>query len=146
MTVHTATLADLEDLVTLFDAYRVWYRKPSDVAAARAFLQARLANQESVIFLAKDHDQAAGFVQLYPSFTSLGMKRLWVLNDLYVAPEFRKQGVGTALLERAQKLGQETDASSLMLETEVNNHSAKALYEKLGFEKSTEYEVYYLGL
>lgn len=89
--VH-ATPADVGEIAPLFDAYRQFYQKPSDVEAARRFLFARLSKNESVLFLARHEGRVVGFVQLYPVFSSIGLTRQWILNDLYVAPEARKLG------------------------------------------------------
>jgi GNAT superfamily N-acetyltransferase len=137
-----ASFEHLDTLSVLFDGYRQFYRQPPDVEAARAFLQARLANEESVIFLASGEPGGMGFTQLYPTFSSVSMKRLWILNDLFVAPHARKLGVGEALLERARTFAGETGAKGLMLETAVDNLTAQRLYERLGWERETEFYMY----
>ena len=96
-----AALDDLEALVPLFDAYRQFYAQPSDPEGARAFLSDRLKRGESVIFLAVTEGMVVGFTQLYPSFSSVSMQRLWILNDLFVTPDARNVGAGRVLLERA---------------------------------------------
>ena len=107
MVVIQAGPEHLEGVAALFDAYRVFYRQASDIEGARRFISARLSRGESKIFLAISGDGAEaplGFVQLFPSFSSVSMKDLWILNDLFVAPEGRRQGVGRALMERARQL------------------------------------------
>ena len=95
-----AELDDLDALAPLFDAYRQFYGEASDLPGARIFLGDRLKRGESVIFLAVVDRAVVGFTQLYPSFSSVSMKRLWVLNDLFVTPDARTSGAGRALLER----------------------------------------------
>lgn len=130
-----ASLADLEDLVPLFDAYRQFYKQAPDAAGARQFLAERLEKEESVVFMAFEEDRAVGFTQLYPIFSSVGMGRSWLLNDLYVDASARKKGVGLQLLEAAKQWGRETGSRWLMLETAVDNYAAQALYEKNGWRK-----------
>ncbi len=143
-----ASAEHLDLLVPLFDAYRQFYRLPSDVARARAYLAERLARSESVVFLAVGRSEAEraglGFTQLYPSFSSLAMKRVWILYDLYVAPHARKQGVAKALMEQARRLAVETGADSLVLETAIDNHIAQRLYEQLGWQRDVEFYRYSL--
>jgi GNAT superfamily N-acetyltransferase len=134
----------LGQIVPLFDAYRQFYEQPSDTQGARRFLHDRLVNGESVIFLALLDGEAAGFIQLYPSFSSVSMKRRWILNDLFVTPEARRKGVGEAMLERARLYAVETGAKGLMLETAVDNIPAQRLYESLGWQRETEFYVYNL--
>lgn len=135
MKIVSATLEHLDQLVSLFDAYRVWYRMDSDKAAANSFLSNRIKNRESEIFLAMDDEgKAVGFTQLYPLFSSTRMKRLWLLNDLYVIPDFRGQGISKQLIDRAKELARATKAAGISLETEKSNHIGNQLYSQTGFE------------
>jgi ribosomal protein S18 acetylase RimI-like enzyme len=143
-----ATLADLDAVASLFDAYRVFYRQAPDVASARSFIEARLQHGESVIFLSRDSVSGAalGFTQLYPSFSSVAARRIWILNDLFVVPAARKRGVARALMERARAFATETGASRLVLETAEDNHAAQSLYESLGYARETDERHYALTL
>lgn len=136
--IRPATLHDLDSLVPLFDAYRRFYGQAPDLAGARRFLFERLEREESVVFLAFDGERAVGFTQLYPQFSSVGMDRNWLLNDLYVDESARKGGVGFQLLEAARAFGRESGARWLVLETGVDNYAAQALYEKAGWTRVEE--------
>jgi len=146
MTIKEATLTDAAHVAALFDAYRMYYEQTSDLPGAEQFIAERLRNRESVIYLALDEGRPVGFTQLYPFFTSVGMKRAWVLNDLYVTEGYRNRGVGRALIAAAQDLARSTSAKWIMLQTYTSNVNAQALYEKLGFEKDTSSYYYYLGV
>ena len=139
--ISQAALAQLDAVVPLFDAYRQFYKQPSDLAGAWQFLRERIEHAESVIFLASQNGRALGFTQLYPSFSSLSMKPLWVLNDLYVVPDARKQGVGAALLRRAQQFAIARQARGLSLATAVDN-PAQRLYEQMGWVRDTQFYHY----
>ncbi len=130
----------------LFDGYRVFYGRPSDPAGALAFVSERVAAGDSVIFLAVRDSEALGFTQLYPSYSSVTMKRLWILNDLFVRRAARRQGVAAALLERAARFAKETGARGLVLETAVDNLPAQRLYERLGWKRETAYHRYVLDV
>ena len=138
-----AELDDLDALVPLFDAYRRFYGQPSDLMSARTFLADRFKRGESVIFLAVVDGAIVGFTQLYPSFSSVSMKRLWVLNDLFVTPDARKSGAGRALLERAERWAAETGAKGLTLSTQITNLGAQRLYEACGWTKDDEFLHYH---
>ena len=136
---------DLDDLVPLFDAYRQFYGQRSDLSAARAFLRDRIERDESVIYLAYTKPrEAAGFTQLYPSFSSISLRPLWILNDLYVRSDVRRGGVGRALLERARQHAIETAAKGLVLSTGVTNKAAQTLYESCGWQREDEFFQYHL--
>ncbi len=146
-TVTQAALDDLDALTPLFDAYRVFYGKPSDPDAAREFLRERLALRESVIFIAHDAGgKALGFTQLYPCFSSVSARRLWILNDLFVAESARGRGVARALMEAARKLALQTGAIRLVLQTASDNTRAQRLYESLGYVRSQGMYEYALEL
>ena len=146
MKLIRANLTHLEHVVTLFDGYRVFYRAQSDMDATRAFIRQRLELQDSVILLAVDGDNPLGITQLYPSFSSVSMRRIWILNDLFVHPDARKQGVGRLLLEQAKQFGIEHGARRLELATEITNTSAQSLYESLGWQRDAEFYHYSLPL
>ncbi|MCI0457773.1 MAG: GNAT family N-acetyltransferase [Gemmataceae bacterium] len=140
----------VEVVAELFDGYRQFYRQPPDRDGARRFLSERLTNRDSVIFLAVEGDGAAarglGFTQLYPSFSSVRMRPLWVLNDLFVVPEARRDGVGRRLLDAAAELGRSTGACRIVLSTAKDNIVAKALYEATGYQLDQQFDHYELTL
>lgn len=146
MEILQATPADVGDIASLFDLYRQFYKKPPDEEAARRFLFARLSKGESIVFFARQAGRPVGFLQLYPVFSSTNLTRQWILNDLYVSGEARKLGVGRALMERARRLAEETQADGLMLETATDNHTAQRLYESLGWKRDNEFYRYFLAV
>lgn len=139
-----ATIHELEEAALLFDQYRQFYGQSPDLDGARAFLQERFSALESVIFLAWDDAQrAVGFMQLYPTFSSISMKRDWILNDLFVHQDARGKGAATALLTEAVRYAQATGAKGLGLSTAVDNVRAQRLYESHGFVKDEDFFSYY---
>jgi len=137
MRILRATSANLENIANLFNAYRIFYDQESDLAAAEEFLSERFRKNDSVIFIAEDAvRKALGFTQLYPSFSSVSMQRVYILNDLYVTEEARGQGVGEALLEHAKQFTISEGAKVLTLETDIDNPAQK-LYERLGWTKDS---------
>ena len=147
MLIRQACAADLDALTALFDGYRIFYGQPSDPAGARAFLAERLERQQSTILLALGDDGAPlGFTQLYPSFTSIGMQRIFILNDLFVVPEARRQGVGKALLAAAAQHGRAQGAARLTLSTARDNRTAQRVYEASGWQRDELFFNYHLAL
>jgi GNAT superfamily N-acetyltransferase len=146
LSIIRATLDHLDLLAPLFDGYRQFYRQPGDLESARRFLFERLDNDDSVLFLALHDQRGVGFTQLYPAFSSVSMRRLWLLNDLFVDPTARGLGVGETLLIRAQAWALETNAKGLVLETEVTNTTAQHLYEKLGWQREPTSYHYFLNV
>ncbi|HET7371701.1 MAG TPA: GNAT family N-acetyltransferase [Gammaproteobacteria bacterium] len=135
--------ADIDLVAPLFDGYRQFYKQVSDLTLARQFLADRLRSGESVVFVAFESDKPLGFVQLYPSFSSVSACRIWILNDLFVVPESRGRGVGRGLMERARRHASETGARQLVLETAADNPAQK-LYESLGYVCQNDASRFYM--
>ena len=144
MKIMIVTLDQLEQIAPLFDAYRVFYGQNSDVTSAKEFLRQRLLLRETVLFMALEDEAPLGFTQLFPSFTSVGMQRLWILNDLYVVAEARGQRIGERLIERALEHAKQSGATGVVLETAHTNTSGQKLYERMGFvREDLEYRTYF---
>ncbi|MCM3388298.1 GNAT family N-acetyltransferase [Ureibacillus chungkukjangi] len=146
MKLYQATVKDLEETAHLFNLYRMFYKQESDLEGAKAYINDRLQYKDSVIFVVKDDEKLLRFTQLYPTFSSISMKRAWILNDLYVEAEARGQGVGEKLLNKAKEFALETGAKSLSLSTAADNFTAQRLYEKHGYERDAEFYHYELDL
>jgi GNAT superfamily N-acetyltransferase len=142
-TIRQAIQSDINQLAYLFDQYRVFYKKKSDFAEAKIFLFERIFTKTSEIFVYENEEgNLVGFVQLYPLFSSTRLKRLWLLNDLYVHPEYRGKGISVALIDAAKQLCRQTNACGLMLETAKKNKIGNKLYPKTGFELDTDHNYY----
>lgn len=123
-------------LIPLLDKYRVFYGQISDEQEAQSFLENRIKNKDSVIFIAIYEGAPAGFTQLYSSFSSVSLKPIFILNDLYVYHEFRNKGIGEQLLNYAKEYCLLVEYKGLALETAIDNPAQK-LYERLGWKKNT---------
>ncbi|WP_423203807.1 GNAT family N-acetyltransferase [Pseudomonas kribbensis] len=142
-----ASAEHLDAVASLFDGYRGFYGQPSNLAQSRAFIAERMAGNESAIFLVEDENgEALGFVQLYPTFSSIDAHRTWLLSDLFTTPAARGRGVGRLLMNTARDFAVETGAKGLVLETATDNFTAQGLYESLGWVRDTGYYTYNLDL
>ncbi|MHC8344822.1 GNAT family N-acetyltransferase [Pseudomonas sp. RT6P73] len=137
----------IDKIASLFDAYRGFYGQPSNLQQSRDFIAERIARDESVIFFASGlSGDALGFVQLYPTFSSIDAHRTWLLSDLFTAPVARGQGVGRSLMNAARAFALSTGAKGMVLETATDNFGAQRLYESLGYVRDTGYYTYCLDL
>ncbi|WP_094584444.1 GNAT family N-acetyltransferase [Synechococcus sp. BO 8801] len=144
--VRRAGLTDLDVIVPLFDGYRQFYGQPSEPDRVRAFLKERLAQGDSVLLMAEADGLVLGFTQLYPSFSSVSMAPIFILNDLFVVPETRRSGVARLLLDAAVRHGREAGAIRLSLSTAHTNTAAQALYTSAGWKRDAVFCVYHYGL
>ena len=141
--IKTATLADLDIIAELFDAYRQFYEQASDKSAAKNFIKQRLHNNESIILLAQDNNKnALGFCQLYPTFCSVIAAPIYILSDLFVTPAARRTGAGKKLLLAAEALAKQQGIARLDLTTAKTNLTAQTLYESLGWQRDRVFIAY----
>lgn len=146
MKVFQANFEHLEEVSKLFDQYRVFYKSSSDYEAAREFLKERFEKEDSTMFAASVGGRIVGFTQLYPSFSSVSMKRIWILNDLFVDEGYRGKGVAKALMSAAENFARETKCIRIVLATQISNVAAQSLYESRGYAKDQEFYHYALRL
>ncbi len=147
MKIYRATLDQLDDIAILFDKYRQFYSQEPDLSGCHDYIQQRMANGESVIFAAENHQgQIVGFTQLYHTFCSVARAPIIQLYDLFVDPPARRTGVGRALMNRATEYAKESGAVRLQLETGIENTQAQALYESLGYVRDVHFHAYQLRI
>lgn len=146
ITIKQIGLTEAHLIVSLFNQYRIFYKQFSDIGMASAFINERLQHNESVIFVAIDDDrlQSVGFTQLYPKYSSVKLSKNWILNDLYVAEDYRKQGIGEKLIKTAMDFAKINGSTFVQLETDINNFTAQHLYESIGFVKQGNDEEFFL--
>ena len=136
MQIREAKLSDLENLSDLFNSYRMFYGKKSDLKVANEFLRSRIENKDSKIFVCDLNNELSGFVQLYPIFSSTRVSKYWLLNDLFVDIKKRGKGYSKLLIDRSKELVIESKACGMMLETEKSNDIGNMLYPSTGFKKN----------
>ena len=146
ITIRQSVLSDIDALVSLFDNYRQFYGRASDVGAAREFLTARFNHGESVVFIAHEDNIPVGFVQLYPGFSSVSLARIFVLNDLFVREQWRRSGIASQLMAAAVEFAKASGAVRLSLSTAITNETAQAVYQSSGWKRDEQFYVYHFAL
>ena len=147
MNIITASLENLNQITSLFDQYMVFYGKESNIEKHREFIRSRLLYDESTIFLALNNEnQPAGFVQNYYCFSSVSLGRIVILNDLFVVPKFRKQGIAEKLIRKTFDHAAAIGAVRVDLGTEKTNTTAQKIYERIGFIKEEDFYNYSYSL
>ncbi len=141
--VRQAVLDDLDDLAPMFNEFRIFQGKGPDPAGARQFLLDRFNHAESVLFIAHADGAPAGFAQLYPSFSSTAMARVFILNDLYVRDNGRRRGVATGLLAAVEAFAWASGAVRVTLNVARTNTSGQALYAARGWQQDQEFFMYH---
>ena len=142
MNIREARKSDLDQLSILFDAYRMFYGKESNIDISKNFLESRLSYKDSEVFICEFNNILIGFVQLYPLFSSTRVSKYWLLNDLFIDSKYRGKGYSKLLIEKAKELVKDSNACGMMLETEKSNKIGNNLYPKTGFEKNDSSNFY----
>jgi GNAT superfamily N-acetyltransferase len=141
--VRQAVPSDLEELAVLFNQYREFQGKIADLPAARTFLQARLDHGESVLFIAHEHSEPVAFAQLYPSFSSVSLAKVFILNDIFVQESGRRKGVGSQLLDAVESYAWSHGAARVTLNVAKDNTQGQALYAAQGWSLDSQYFMYH---
>ena len=140
--IRIAQIKDLDALLPLVQAYRVFYKQKPDIERERPFVERHLQNGTSVIYLAEVGGTPAGFMQLIKTYSTVHLANAWILEDLFVAPEFRRRGVADALLAQAKQHALEDGASGMFLETAYDNEDAQRVYERAGWTREGRFYKY----
>ena len=143
ITVRQAVLSDLGELMVLFDQYRQFQGKVPDLPAAQGFLQARFNTGESIVFIAHDGQFPIGFAQAYPSFSSVALARIFILNDLFVHESGRRKGIASRLLTAVESHAWSLGAVRLTLNVDKNNGPGQTLYEAQGWSRDEQFHMYH---
>ncbi len=139
--IRPAHREDLEQLVPLFDAYRAFFAGGTP-SGSREFLEERLNAGEGVFLMAFEDERAAGFLTLYPLFSSWYATRIWFLSDLYVHEKLRKGGIGKRLVEAAKRFARENGSRSIMVEIPHREPHLVKFYEELQFMRDRDFNLH----
>ena len=138
-----ASLKDINNVGNLFDLYRQFYSYKSDINSSTNYIEERIKNDESIIFIAIDENNTGlGFVQLYETFGSLDLGKIIILYDLYVKKEFRKNNIGKKLMLKSHDYAKNDQAKRIQLSTATDNIIGQSLYESLGYVKDVNFYTY----
>jgi GNAT superfamily N-acetyltransferase len=139
-----------EAISLLFNEYRIFYKMPSDINSVREFVTERIGAKDSLIYIAQSNNDVLdnsigcshGFIQIYPSFSSVAMKPIWILNDLYVTSNSRRSGCGSQLMKHIEEEAKINNIFSIKLATAFNNTKAIPLYNTLGYKLNSSFKHY----
>lgn len=142
MKINTVTAANFETVLPLIADYQRFYGAEPDEARNRAHFSRFLTdNREGILFVAKNEiGEALGFATIYFTFSSVRARRECLMNDLYVVPETRGQGIGRALIAHCAAYAKFQGFASIHWRTAPTNHTAQRLYNSTGAVQEKWYE------
>ena len=147
MQIETVTPQTFERVLPLIAAYQRFYKAEPNEARNRAHFGRLLDDHDAGIqFVALDEaDLALGFATLYFPLRSATPGVACLMNDLFVVPEARGQGIGRALILHCLGYARAHGFHKMHWQTALDNHTAQRLYDSLPTTRSGWY-TYILGI
>jgi len=131
---------DLDDLLPLLRGYCDFYEVAPTDDALRALSLELIANPDSagLQLLARDDENRTplGFATIFWSYSTLSATPIAIMNDLYVAPQARRGGVGAALIRACEAECAAREVAILEWQTAPSNTRAQAVYDTFAAERS----------
>ncbi len=130
--VRRATGDDAAEIARLLHDFNLEFLEPSPgVEALTRKVGQLLEEDEIVVLLAGEGPDGLALLRFRPALWTDGLEAY--LQELYVAPDLRGNGIGRALLERAIELSRKRGAAGIDLNTGETDTAARGLYESMGF-------------
>ena len=139
--ISRAALSDISQLHGLVEKYRAFYKQPENEKTL-SYLEERIKNEEAIAFIARLDGAAIGFTLLYPTFSTVSLSNIWLLNDLYVEESARGNGIASELMDVAESAAKQAGATRVFLRTANDNLPAQALYEGRNWVKDEVFRRY----
>jgi ribosomal protein S18 acetylase RimI-like enzyme len=130
--VRRAGVEDAADIARLLRDFNVEYSEPTPPVGELAETIAHLLEEDEItVLLAGEGPDGLSLFRFRPGIWSAGAETH--LQELYVVPAMRGQGIGRALLEATIALARERGADGIDLNTGEIDTAARGLYESMGF-------------
>ena len=149
LSIREAVASDYDDLCALFDEGDALHRenlprifqKPRGAVRGRDYVLGLITDEAVGFFVAQDGDRLVGLICVMiresPEVPIFVRRRYTVVNDLVVKEEFRRAGIGRALMEKTHEWAVAEGADSLELNVGDFNQGAIEFYQRLGYETTS---------
>jgi GNAT superfamily N-acetyltransferase len=146
VTLRSATINDCKTILTLIEQLAEFEKLSNEVVATEESLRETLFHPEfsPKIILAEQEGMAVGFALYFYNYSTFLARPGIYLEDLFVIPEQRNQGIGLQLLSAIAKEAIKLNCGRIEWSVLKWNMHAKRFYERLGAGPQTEWEVYRL--
>jgi GNAT superfamily N-acetyltransferase len=132
--IERATAQDIPAIVRLVRRLAEYEKLARAVVSTEDdFRKALFGPQRNVeALMAFAEDAPVGFALYFYNFSTFLGKRGIYLEDLFVEPEYRGQGIGNALLRRLARIGKEEDCGRMEWSVLTWNQPSIDFYHRLG--------------
>jgi ribosomal protein S18 acetylase RimI-like enzyme len=145
ISISRVTAIEIPDIEELVHQYREFYKQPRNQKIEQ-FLCDRIEAGDAIVFAANYVEElnirAVGFALCYPTFSTVSLSSIWLLNDLYVDERYRGHGIADSLMQRVEVEAKAAGATRVFLRTAEDNAAAQALYEKRGWVRDVTFRRY----
>lgn len=147
LTLRQATPDDADTMVRFIGELAAHARKPDAVEVTPDQLRAHLQGPEPAVLglLAQWDERPVGLAVYFYNYSTWRGRQGIYLEDLYVAPEYRNQGVGAALMAGLAQLGRQRNCVRLEWAVLDFNTRGQAFYERLGAQRMNGWLTYRLA-
>jgi len=130
--VRQATSEDAGEIARLLRDFNLEFLEPTpEVETLSGYVRRLLEESEMAVLLAGDGPDGLSLLRFRPSLWT-GESEAY-LQELYVVPDLRGQGIGRRLLEETLEFARAAGATGIDLNTGETDTAARALYESMGF-------------
>jgi len=142
ITVREADLADpgqAAALVEMLDAYMrdpMQAGSPPSTQVKRELIRGLRAHPACYVFFALRGEKPIGFAICFLGFSTFMARPLINIHDIFVQGSDRGVGIGKLILDRIEAQARSLNGCAITLEVREDNHRARGLYRKFGFERA----------
>ncbi len=143
LTLTAATAADVPALFQLVQALAEYEKLAHEVTGTAADLERFLFGDHAYgeAIVARWEGTPVGFALFFHNFSTFLMRPGLYLEDLFVLPEYRGQGIGKALLTRLAQIAVERGCGRLEWQVLDWNQPAIGFYQRMGADIKSEWQL-----
>jgi len=142
--LRAARPADVPLILDFIRDLALYEKLSHEVEATEAKLHVTLFGERPAaecVFAFADDDTPAGFTIFFTNYSTFLAKPGLYLEDLFVKPAFRGQGIGKAILLHLARLANERDYGRMEWSVLDWNQTAIDFYESLGARRLREWQI-----
>jgi GNAT superfamily N-acetyltransferase len=114
--------------------------KPLAVDVQQRLIPGLREHPTTLVVLAFAGKQPVGMAVCFRGFSTFAARPLLNIHDFVVLEQYRGQGIGRRIMDEVEAQARTLGCCKLTLETQENNHRARAFYEAFGFTRSVYVE------
>lgn len=140
--IRPATRADVPQIFAFIRELAEFEREPDAVLATESMLENALFEEHSAeVLMAEIDGTPAAFALFFHNFSTWEGKKGLYLEDLYVTPDARGKGVGTALLKHLAGIAMDRDCGRFEWSVLDWNQPAIDVYRKIGATGLNQWQI-----